>query len=235
MIVPRAPARTGFLLALALAGPPGRAAAVEAPPARAADWAALPLPSPGPARAIGGTALGCLAGGVALPAAGPGWQAINTHRNRQWGHPATLALLRHLAGQARSAGLPDLYIGDLSQPRGGPMPSDHASHQNGLDADIWLDLRPKPSLPASRRSNLAIPSLVRPDGQAVDPARWTPRHAALIRLAAESPGLDRLLVNPAIKRRLCAEHRGAPWQKATSRSAAWTRVGPMMVPTVATT
>jgi penicillin-insensitive murein endopeptidase len=187
------------------------ALALEAPLARAADWAAPPRPTPGPARSIGTTNLGCLAGAAALPPDGPGWQAIRTSRNRHWGHPDTIALVAQVAGRARAAGLPDLWIGDLSQPRGGPLPWGHASHQSGLDADIWLDLRPKPRAPAAQREDLSIPTLVRPDGEDVDPARWTARHATLIRIAAEAPNLDRLLVNPAIKRRLCADHRGAAW------------------------
>ena len=144
-------------------------------------------------------------------AGGPGLAGHPHQSQRHWGHPATIALVAHVAGQARQAGLPDLWIGDLSQPRGGPLPWGHASHQTGLDADIWLDLRPKPRVPASQREELSIPSLVLPDESAVDPARWTPRHATLIRIAAEAPGLDRLLVNPAIKRRLCADHRGEAW------------------------
>jgi penicillin-insensitive murein endopeptidase len=190
---------------------PFAAAAVEAPAARAADWAAHALPGPGPARAIGGTTLGCLAGGVALPPEGPGWQAVRLSRNRHWGHPAAIALVEHLAGRARAEGFPDLWIGDIAQPRGGPMPWGHASHQNGLDVDVWLDLRPKPRVPASQREELAIPSLVLPDESGVDPARWSPRHARLIRLAAEAPGVDRVLVNHAIKRRLCEDHRGDAW------------------------
>jgi penicillin-insensitive murein endopeptidase len=198
-----------LLALLLLLAPPAQAA--EPPLARAADWAALARPSGGPPRAIGGTALGCLAGGVQLPFEGPGWQAIRTSRNRHWGHPATIALVEHVAGRTRAAGLPDLWIGDLAQPRGGPMPWGHASHQTGLDVDIWLDLRPKPRVPASQREELTIPSLVLPDGMAVDPARWTARHATLIRIAAEAPGVDRLLVNPAIKRQLCQDHRGEAW------------------------
>ncbi len=187
--------------------------AAEPPLARAADWAALPRPTPGPPRAIGGTALGCLAGAVALPPEGPGWQAIRTSRNRHWGHPAAIDLVANVSGRARAAGLPDLWIGDIAQPRGGPMPWGHASHQTGIDIDIWLDLRPKPRVPAAQREELSIPSLVLPDESNVDPARWTPRHAALIRIAAEAPGVDRLLVNHAIKRRLCADHRGEAWMR----------------------
>ena len=187
------------------------ATAAEGPLARPADWAALPLPTAGPSRSIGGTSLGCIAGAVRLPAEGTGWQAIRTSRNRHWGHPATISLVAHVSSEARAAGLPDLWIGDLGQPRGGPLPWGHASHQTGLDVDIWLDLRPKPRVPASQREDLSIPSLVQGDGDQVDPARWTARHARLIRIAAEAPGVDRVLVNAAIKRRLCQDHRGENW------------------------
>ena len=79
----------------------------------------------------------------------------------------------------------------------------HASHMLGLDADVWLDVTPKPALTIAQRDALEVPSLVRPDGQGTDPTRWTPAHAALIRLATELPRVDRVLVNPAIKRQLC--------------------------------
>ena len=198
-------------LALILLLLPHAAPAAEPPLARAADWAAIPRPTAGPSRAIGGTSLGCLEGAVQLPFEGPGWQAIRTSRNRHWGHPAAITLVEHVAARAGAAGLPDLWIGDLAQPRGGPMPWGHASHQTGIDIDIWLDLRPKPRGPASQREDLSIPSLVRSDGMAVDPARWTAGHATLIRIAAEAPGVDRVLVNAAIKRQLCRDHGGEAW------------------------
>lgn len=179
--------------------------------ARAAPWGAVSTPAPGPARVIGGTGLGCIAGAVRLPDEGPGWQAVRVSRNRHWGHPVTVAWVQALAGRAQAAGFPDLWIGDLSQPRGGPMTYGHASHQNGLDADIWLDLSPKPRVPAAAREEIRITSLVLPDETGVDPRRFTDRHAALIRLAAQTPGLDRLLVNHAIKRELCRRHRGEAW------------------------
>ncbi len=204
-----------LLLLLPLVAAP--AAAAEGPLARAADWAAQPRPAAGPPRAIGGTTLGCLAGAAQLPFDGPGWQAIRTSRNRHWGHPAAIALVEHVAAQARAAGLPDLWIGDIAQPRGGPMPWGHASHQTGLDVDIWLDLRPKPRIPRAQREDLSIPSLVLPDESSVDPARWTSRHAALIRLAAEAPGVDRVLVHHAIKRRLCQDNAGSPGAEAWLR------------------
>ncbi|HZH46670.1 MAG TPA: penicillin-insensitive murein endopeptidase [Roseococcus sp.] len=180
-----------------------------AQPAR--DWAAIPGPSPGPARSIGGTTLGCLAGAEMLPPEGPGWQAVRLSRNRNWGHPQTVRFVASLGARARQAGLPDLLVGDLGQPRGGPLPFGHASHQSGLDADIWLDVGPRGALTRAAREQLDVPSLVAEDGTGVDPRRFTAGHARLIRLAAETPGVERILVNHAIKRSLCAVHAGEPW------------------------
>jgi penicillin-insensitive murein endopeptidase len=176
-----------------------------------ATWAAVPGPSAGPPHIIGQTGLGCIGGAVTLPPDGPGWQAIRLSRNRHWGHPALIAALRDLTGKAMAQGFPVLWIGDLGQPRGGPLPYGHASHQVGLDADIWLDLSPKSALPAAAREDIQVPSLVLPDEAGIDPTRWTPRHAALIRLAAELPGIDRIFVNHAIKRELCRTEAGASW------------------------
>ena len=156
-----------------------------------------------PLRIVGGPGAGCLAGAVELPVQGPGFQTIRRSRSFFWGAPSTIAALEALAVQAHAAGLPDLYMNDISKPRGGPFPGIHASHMLGLDADVWLDVRPKPALPASARDDLEVDSLVRADGRGIEPARWSPAHATLIRLAAALPGVDRLLVNAAIKRQLC--------------------------------
>ncbi|MCR0985498.1 penicillin-insensitive murein endopeptidase [Roseomonas populi] len=177
----------------------------------ASRWAAANGSLPGPARSIGGTSLGCIAGAEALPPEGPGWQVVRLSRNRNWGHPVLLAALRQLAGRARAAGLPDLWIGDMGQPRGGPLPFGHASHQIGLDADIWLDLSPKPLVPARARESIPERSLVLPDESMADPRLFTEAHSRLIRMAAELPGVDRIFVNHAIKRSLCAAHAGEPW------------------------
>jgi penicillin-insensitive murein endopeptidase len=185
----------------------------RAAPAQPADsWGAVAGPTAGPARVIGGTSLGCLAGAVPLPPEGPGWQAVRLSRNRHWGHPALVGLVRDIAARAQAGGLPILWIGDMAQPRGGPMPYGHASHQTGLDVDIWLDLGAKPAaLARAARESIAVASLVLPDGRDVDPARFTAQHATLIRIAAEMPGVDRVLVHHGIKRALCREQAGAAW------------------------
>src|SRR3954452_631991 len=89
------------------------------------------------ARPIGFYAHGCLAGGTALPINGKTWQVMRLSRNRNWGHPELIAFLERLANKApKISGWPGLLVGDMSQPRGGPMLTGHASHHVGLDADI---------------------------------------------------------------------------------------------------
>ncbi|MEM6676834.1 MAG: penicillin-insensitive murein endopeptidase, partial [Pseudomonadota bacterium] len=87
---------------------------------------------------IGSYAKGCLAGGIALAETAPGWQAMRLSRNRNWGHPEMIAFIERLSTDAQVIGWPRIYVGDISQPRGGPMLTGHRSHQIGLDADIWM-------------------------------------------------------------------------------------------------
>jgi penicillin-insensitive murein DD-endopeptidase len=165
-------------------------------------------PAEGPLHIIGGQAAGCIAGAVRLPADGTGFQTIHLARSSFWGAPTTIARIKTLGEQAHAAGLGDLYVEDISRPRGGPLPGGHLSHQLGLDADVGLDVRPKHALTAAEREAVELPSLVRSDQRGVDPARWTPDEITLLRLAASLPEVDRILINPAIKRQLCEEVRG---------------------------
>jgi penicillin-insensitive murein endopeptidase len=164
-------------------------------------------PAPGPLRIIG-AGTGCIAGARPLPPEGPGYTVIRAPISSFWGAPVTIGGVERLAGEADAAGLPSLYIGDLSGPRGGPLSGGHVAHQRGLDVDIYLDTRPKPALTQAQRDRLAPSSLVAAGGTRIDPAQWSPETVTLIRLAAGLPGLDRLLVNPLIKRRLCETATG---------------------------
>ncbi len=163
-------------------------------------------PAPGPARAIGSYAKGCLAGAVALPADGPNWQVMRPSRNRAWGQPVLISFLERLAAEAAAtAQWPGLLVGDMAQPRGGPMLTGHESHQVGLEADIWLTPMPDRRLSGEERDNLPAVNLVAADGLEVDPATWRAPDLKLIETAARSPGVERIFVNPAIKRALCRE------------------------------
>ncbi len=158
------------------------------------------------ARSIGFYAKGCLAGGVALPINGSTWQVMRLSRNRNWGHPDLVALLERLAGKVpKVAGWNGLLVGDLAQPRGGPMLTGHASHQIGLDADIWLTPMPNRTLTREEREEISATSMLAADKKDVDPSIWTRGHAAVIKAAAQEPEVERIFVNAAIKKALCRE------------------------------
>ena len=171
----------------------------------AAAWAGDARgPAPGPVRIIGGPAIGgCIAGAVRLPDDGEGFQTIHADRSSFWGAPVTMAGVAALARMAAKAGLPSLLVEDISNPRGGPMPGGHVSHQIGLDVDVALDMRPRPPLDPAARDSIEIASLVAANQRDVVPDLWSGRVEMLLRFAAGLPGLDRVLVNPAIKRHLC--------------------------------
>lgn len=165
-------------------------------------FGSVTAPAPLAARAIGSYARGCLAGGVAVPINGPGWQVMRLSRNRNWGHPRLLVYLERLAKDTRSIGWRGLLIGDIAQPRGGPMITGHASHQIGLDADIWLTPMPNRLLTSQEREEITAVSMLR-DPFNVDLQLWTPVHTRLIRLAASYREVERIFVHPAIKQVLC--------------------------------
>ncbi len=157
-------------------------------------------------RAIGSYARGCLAGATALPVDGPTWQVMRLARNRNWGHPILIDYLEKLARDVpKINGWPGLLIGDISQPRGGPMLTGHASHQIGLDADLWLTPMPRGKLDRDERENMPAVNMARADWRDVDPKNWTPGHTRLIRAAASDPRVERVFVNPALKVALCRE------------------------------
>jgi penicillin-insensitive murein endopeptidase len=160
-------------------------------------------PAPLAARSIGGYAKGCLAGGVSLPINGPDWQVMRLSRNRNWGNPRLVDYLERLASDARALdGWPGLLIGDMSQPRGGPMLTGHTSHQIGLDADIWLTPMPDRILTEQEREDMTAVSMLK-DPFSVDPAIFTVMQGKLIRRAASYPQVARIFVHPAIKKALC--------------------------------
>ncbi|WP_425359039.1 penicillin-insensitive murein endopeptidase [Ancylobacter aquaticus] len=161
------------------------------------------------ARSIGFYSKGCLAGAQALPVNGATWQAMRLSRNRNWGHPNLIAFLERFSATVPTVSQwPGILVGDLSQPRGGPMLTGHASHQIGLDADIWLTPMPKREFSRDEREKVSATMVVRKDRRDVDAAVWTPSHIAAIRTAAQDPEVERVLVNAAIKKALCRDAKG---------------------------
>jgi penicillin-insensitive murein endopeptidase len=155
-------------------------------------WSQFRAPTNSVPQVIGGYSAGCIDGAVPLPLAGEGFRVVHPERNRIFGHPELIDLIAELSLRLRELELPALSIGDLSQPRGGPTPSGHASHQTGLDVDIWF-VPPWTGRPFSmvdvkhkRPSPLFDDDIVR-----------------LLVLAASDTRVDRIFVNPVLKRALC--------------------------------
>ena len=182
-LLPTVSLLTGLAIALFAAGP------------AAAD--------PGPVRIIGGPSVGCIAGAVQLPPQGPGFQTIHVAISHFWGAPSTVSSIEQLGRDAQAAGLGEILVEELSRHYGGPIVGGHASHQHGLDADVALDTSHKQPLGAGERETIELTSLVRPDKRDVRLDKWQESVVTLLRLASRLPQIDRILVNPAIKKHLC--------------------------------
>lgn len=169
----------------------------------AAPLLAAETPAPGPTSSIGAAAHGCLQGALALPEAGPGWQVLRPDHNRFWGNPSLIAVIEQQAAKLEPRHA--LLIGDLSLPRGGRMPSGHASHQTGLDADILFRQSDHP-VTQSERDDPDLSPII--DRGHVLPGRWGKAQLAALKGFAEDPRVDRIFVNAVIKRHLCRTVRG---------------------------
>jgi len=158
-----------------------------------------------PAQAFGAYGNGCIAGAVQLPPEGPGWQVMRPARARNFGHPKLVAWIQGFAAGALEDGWPGLLIGDMAQPRGGPMLTGHASHQLGLEVDIWLTPAPGQGLlTTEEREEMSATDMVQSTLLEVN-AEFTPAHVALLRRAARMPDVDRIFVNAAIKQAACGD------------------------------
>ncbi len=165
---------------------------------------------------FGSYAKGCVAGAERLPDDGATWQAMRLSRNRHWAHPELIQLVKKLSVDGRKVGWNGLLVGDLTQPRGGPMLTGHASHQAGLDADVWLTPMPNRRLSRKEREQLSATSMLarRSNGkltnQKIDKRRFTRAHAGIIRTAASYRNVERIFVHPTIKRELCQQYPNKP-------------------------
>ncbi len=185
----------------------GSAPLVLGAPSDDNPWPSFLDPSAGPAHSIGDYSAGCLQGAQLLPLDGVGYQVMRPSRRRYFGHPALVDFVRALARHVYDKGLGVLLVGDLSQPRGGPTASGHASHQTGLDVDIWFwhpeHARHAP-LPLLTREQLIAESVVDLKARAIR-AQWREHVSRVLRLTADDQRVERVFVNPVIKRELCRQ------------------------------
>ena len=167
-------------------------------------WGDVLKPNQGVTESIGFYSSGCLSGAETLPLEGPGFQGMRRSRNRFYGQPSTLKFIENL-GAALLEHHSGVLVGDISQPRGGPMTNGHASHQIGLDVDFWFWTHPEQntrSLTTEERETLPFITMLTPDGK-VDLTKFTQEQILKLKLAATSPGVERIFVAPAIKKYLC--------------------------------
>lgn len=158
--------------------------------------------------AYGSYAKGCQDGAVQLPETGPTWQAMRLSRNRNWGQPELIDYIQDLSAKvARLPGWEGLYVGDLAQPRGGPMLTGHASHQIGLDADIWMLPPKRLNLSRAERESISSISMRRAGGAYVN-SDWTPQHHQVLKAAASDPRVARIFVFPGAKVQMCNDEKG---------------------------
>ena len=186
-----------FLLLLTLLAQPARSETTAAN-----LFAAKLTPSNQQSMPVGSYSRGCAAGNVQLPETGPTWQAMRLSRDRNWGNPVLVSYLEDLSAAVTRLGWRGLYIGDMGNPRGGPMISGHASHQIGLDADIWFLPPARLDLTAGQREAIASIS-IRSDDQLSVNANWNPSYRAMLKAAASDPRVDRIFVAAAIKIEMC--------------------------------
>lgn len=172
------------------------------------------IPVPGPADSIGSPANGCLVGGVAMPVSGPGWEVLRPSTRRDFGNPFLIKFLEDMAAKSRSRGT--MLIGDIGMPRGGPILIGHASHQMGLDVDILFHLATGP-FSEEERENPVFEAVMIADGT-LNRSLWGEKQVAQLHQFADDARVERIFVNPAIKRALC---------KSVSGDRAWlTKIRP---------
>lgn len=191
------------VVVMAVLAPPVVAPALAADSALIPDWGGVAGPTRGPSQVVGGYSRGCLDGAWMLPLDGPGYQVMRPSRDRFYGHPDLIRFVRWLGESSVAAGSAGILVGDLAQARGGPMRSGHASHQTGLDVDIWFLPAPAYRLSRDERESLSATSVVAADGRTLHGQRWSDSHATLLRAAALRPEVARIFVNAAIKHQLC--------------------------------
>ena len=177
---------------------------VSASALAATPWQSISQPISGSPQSIGGFSNGCIVGAQALPLEADHYQVMRQDQRRYFGHPDLIQFIQRLSAQVNGLGLGNVLIGDMGMAAGGRFSSGHASHQSGLDVDIWLQL-PKTRWTQQMLLKPQPLDLVTADDRSVVARHWRPEIDTLIKLAAQDSEVTRIFVNPAIKKQLCAD------------------------------
>ena len=173
-------------------------------------WSQVKTPADGAPRPIGQYTSGCIQGAAELPLDGAGYQVMHPSRLRYFGHPDLVSFIEDLGKSLKTSQLGDVMVGDLSQPRGGPAPGGHSSHQTGLDVDLWFwlpDPASKRLLTTSERESTKARSILDPKTAGIQKP-WSVRVVSMLQKTAEDARVERIFVNPMIKRDACKSATG---------------------------
>ncbi len=181
-------------------------------------WQEITHPVAGSPQSIGAFANGCIIGAQPLALQSPDYQVMRVDQRRYFGHPDLLLFIKRLSENVRRSTGGTVLIGDMGMPAGGRFSSGHASHQSGLDVDIWLQL-PRQRWSQQQLLEPQPLDLVLADGKNVNPRLWSPDVMKLVKTAAQDNDVTRIFVNPAIKKQLCLDagsdrnwlHKVRPW------------------------
>ena len=179
-------------------------------------WQKVKKPAPGLPQSIGDYSAGCIQGAQSLALDGEGYQVMHPSRRRYFGHPYLVRFIQDLGRAVHTKGLGVILVGDLSLPRGGRATGGHASHQSGLDVDLWY-WHPKRAelgpLSQDERERTKAQSVLDSKTSTVK-AKWSAYVIQMLRFTAEYPRVERVFVHPAIKRELCAQpFKQRAWMK----------------------
>lgn len=177
-------------------------------------WEQVTSPAAGNIKIIGGYSAGCIQGAVSLLPDEKGFAIMRQYRRRYYTHPRMRQFVIWLSQAIQEHKLGKLLVGDLSQARGGPTTKGHASHQNGLDVDLWFWLDSpavKRSLTKKEKNSLDAPSMLNAANNGVNTNKFTEANVQMLKLVAKHPDVERIFVNPYIKKFICKYTGGASW------------------------
>jgi penicillin-insensitive murein endopeptidase len=177
-------------------------------------WSEVRQPSAKAAEVLGGYAGGCLHGAQSLLHDQGDFYLMRVARHRYYAHPTMRTFITAFARKIKAARLGVLRVGDISQPRGGPMLNGHNSHQVGLDADFWFWLDAPTgarNVSYTEREHVSAISMLNAQRNGINHQRFGRKQIAVLRLAAKDPKVQRIFVNPYIKKELCTVTKNAAW------------------------
>lgn len=162
-------------------------------PAISEDWTSEP---------VGYYSEGTLVNGVNLPVTGPGYMRLFTHRNRGWGTQEMINMIIKSAGDMnrKYPEMDRLQVGDISKKGGGAVNDLHSSHENGQDADLTYyrknQVEQNPQYINGFAENMVINGRLSKNFD-------TARNWEFIKRLHEHGDVQRIFVDPVIKKELC--------------------------------